>query len=242
LRNALLNIIHTMAAAAEESFKQNEWVIIQDLQSAAELNGRCGRIDGPITETGRYPVGVDLPTGGTRAVNVKPANMRLLADAEYTKAVRINCDGEIGKLRRGRCSDMSFPRVHSMFSKAPKQGMAPVCALLGVPLMIIRQDPDVKLAERSHYDNQWTTWFMIDVESGFAPAEWQAYIGPTLLYRPGGADFTPYDCALLNDAMSTLLDKFGAETINQKEHMTPAWFQGFKRRRTEGSRAIAYNI
>ena len=35
------------------------------------------------------------------------------------------------------------------------------------------------------------SWFMIEPSSGFAPMEWQSFVGPVLIWRPGGAPSTP---------------------------------------------------
>ena len=40
------------------------------------------------------------------------------------------------------------------------------------------------LYSQEYYDNQFGTYMLIDVEDGFAPPEWQSYVGPVLAYRP----------------------------------------------------------
>ena len=67
----------------------------------------------------------------------------------------------------------------------------------------------------------------VDVHSGFAPTEWQSYVGPILVYRPqhhhflgsqigGQSDvqhFNSLDGEIVWDFMSNIMDQFGEEEI-----------------------------
>ena len=87
--------------------------------------------------------------------------------------------------------------------------MAPVPALLGIPLHVTRVRPrPPELVDRADFDNQWATWMMIEPVSGFAPPRWQAHVGPVVVWRPDGVAVSSHDMCLLNDFLSALLDRY----------------------------------
>lgn len=66
----------------------------------------------------------------------------------------------------------------------------------------------VPVADVADLDNQWATYFMIDPLSGFAPAKWQARVGPVVLFRPGGMDISKKEVCCMHGFLDQLLDDF----------------------------------
>ena len=101
-----------------------------------------------------------------------------------------------------------------------------VSVLLGFPLHVSRVEPRSKLAERIDFDNQWATWMMIEPVSGFAPPQWQAHVGPVVVWRPdadGGA-VSSQDMKLFHDFLSTALDRYSDGDVVPERDLTPeAW-------------------
>lgn len=132
------------------------------------------------------------------------------ADAGNTlQAVRINCDGMISK--SGLLQTVALPRNgKGLFDGVdPKKGTCPVLALAGVPCVLRRLDGAAEgCSTKAHFDNQWSTFFMIEPVSGFAPPDWQDYVGPTIMYKADGSNLTEDDVMVLNDCVSTMLDRY----------------------------------
>ena len=91
------------------------------------------------------------------------------------------------------------------------------------------------LRDRPDYDNQWVTWMMIELGSGFAPMEWQGNIGPVVAWRDDGGDVSADDMCLLNDYLDGLLDQYseGPGSVVPDRDITPAVWADFKRRAAE---------
>jgi hypothetical protein len=71
---------------------------------------------------------------------------------------------------------------------------------------------------------------MIDPVSGFAPASWQSYVGPVLVFRPGGLDLSADDMDVINTFLDRLLDMFGdGPEFNPRTWLNPDFFQRFVR-------------
>jgi hypothetical protein len=54
--------------------------------------------------------------------------------------------------------------------------------------------------------------FNVKVNDGFAPMAWQAWVGPTVLYRADG-DITKGDVHVLCDFVTRLMDKYSAGVV-----------------------------
>ena len=53
----------------------------------------------------------------------------------------------------------------------------------GIPLQMAKVEPYNPLKERADYVNQWSTWFIIDATTGFAPMEWQSWVGQVVFRK-----------------------------------------------------------
>ena len=60
-----------------------------------------------------------------------------------------------------------------------------------------------KLVEREDFDCQITMYFRI---SGIAPPEWDSWVRPVLVFRPGGLDLGNVDMDLLSEWINHLTD------------------------------------
>ena len=116
----------------------------------------------------------------------------------------------------GRVKSVGYPEEHPMFTVS--FGNTPVLNRCGFPLVIVRYPYNRQIRPRSHYDNQFATYMLINVQSGFAPPEWQSYVGPVLAYRPQPEDqyvqhFSRLDFEIVWDFLSGILDQFGEDEI-----------------------------
>ena len=130
----------------------------------------------------------------------------------------------------GRYLDQRWPLA--VLQDMPNQ-VAPASTLLGIPLRVAYVKPRSELLDREDYDNVWATWMMIDPETGFAPSEWQAYVGPVVVWRPIGA-VSSHDMCLLNDFLSMMLDRYSEGEVIPHRDLTPASWAEWKAILIEG--------
>jgi hypothetical protein len=165
---------------------------------------------------GKYTVRAFLSPAKHHDVLIRPANVTPVPASDMVETVRIACDGERTKFLQ----TLLFPRQHPMFS-AP--GNAPVPALLGMPLTVKQVPPVNTLGERADYDNRFATFLMVAPVSGFAPPEWQSYVGPVHVWRPGGEHLSIRDVDVLYDYIyGTLMDLYSERALKPAQHLVPA--------------------
>mmetsp|Transcript_18677 Transcript_18677/g.63297 ORF Transcript_18677/g.63297 Transcript_18677/m.63297 type:complete len:246 (+) Transcript_18677:2-739(+) len=194
-------------APASPEFPVGTWVMIDGLQSelGRTFNGSCGEVTDP-------PMGLRVPEGRVAVwvdgadcdpVALSVGKLTRVAQEDMCCYVRLSCRGE----KDCFAEHLYLPRVHSMFTSAPPLGTCEVFEDL-VPLCCVKTEPKVPLRDRASYDNQWATWFMIKRSDGFAPPEWQSFVGPVYLFRPGGLDLSIDDLSAMNMFVSQLLDMY----------------------------------
>ena len=212
-------------AASPGEVEGRRWVRISGLQSIAGLmlNGKVGQLlDNNTNQDGRFPVQID---GVTEVKLIKKANLTNVPNQELVKAYRIPSRGE-----NVRHKVVLFPKNHSMFTECSPNGNSPALALCGLPLVVQKVEPGNRLSYQSDYDNHMATWLMIEPSSGFAPPEWQSYVGPVLVYRPGGLDFSSDDNDVTNEFLGNLLDKYGdGPGFDPMTWLNQSFFQEFVR-------------
>jgi len=153
------------------------------------------------------------------------------------RTCRLSCDGE----NIPKVSVILFPKDHSMFHK--RRGNAPALDLCGIPLVIEKVNPVKPLSDRWEFDNQWTTYMMIEPRSGFAPFEWQAFNGPVLVYRPGGLDFGVNDMVAVNEFTDQLLDLYPSDSaVDPMSWLNPSFFQEFLKRNRFNRKDFGTNL
>ena len=202
------------------------WVTIKDLQSAVELNGLTGEIIKKEAAPGRAGVLVHVGTG-RKECSINYGNLIPFDDKKTVMAVRLGANGEGNSLR---LLETRVPR-QLLVDETP----CPVPRLCGIPLMVAKVRPFIELGDRSTYDNQWATYLLISPESGFAPPEWQSYVGPVVAYRDDEEDFCWGDMLILNSYLSSLLDRYSEGEVRQHD-MTPQAYQRFKAKELEFQR------
>lgn len=199
------------------------WITLKDLQPNAELNGLTGEIINVEAAPGRAGVLVHKPGGTTKVCSIKYENLSPFPDNQTVMAVRLSAKREFQE---------RFPFV--LETRVPRELVVgiedpcPVPRLCGIPLMVAKMQPFVKLGDQGDYDNQWATYLMIDPKSGFAPLEWQSYVGPVVAYRDDGEDFSCQDMSMLNNYLSALLDRYPEGNVTGRD-LTPQAFQRFQR-------------
>ena len=83
----------------------------------------------------------------------------------------------------------------------------PISRMIGIQLCVAKVDPlNEVLTDRADFDNQFATYLLIDPTSGFAPARWQSFVGPVVVWRASREPFSADDAFLVHDFLSALLD------------------------------------
>mmetsp|Transcript_9493 Transcript_9493/g.15763 ORF Transcript_9493/g.15763 Transcript_9493/m.15763 type:complete len:154 (-) Transcript_9493:45-506(-) len=146
----------------------------------------------------------------------------------------MSCTGEQNFLG-GYRQTVRWPKAILQDSRHCPSVGCPIAARLGFPLRIAKVRSRTVLRDRPDYDNQWVTWMMIELGSGFAPMEWQGNIGPVVAWRDDGGDVSADDMCLLNDYLDGLLDQYseGPGSVVPDHDITPAVWADFKRRAAE---------
>ena len=87
-----------------------------------------------------------------------------------------------------------------------------------------------KFTDRADFDNQFVTYLMVDPITGFAPMEWQSFVGPAMVWRASGLPFSADDAYLVHEYLSTLMHKYGSGRVKLHRDITPAAFLRSKKR------------
>ena len=161
------------------------------------------------------PVGLRIH-GRSDKVFMKREKLAFVPDSETLRVCRMDSKGE-EPIDGGYYHDQRWPIA--ILKEMPNQ-VAPISTLLGIPLRVACVKPRSQLLERVDYDNVWATWMMIDPVSGFAPLEWQSYVGPVVVWRPIGAVST-HDMCLLNDFLNIMLDRYSEGDVIPRRDLTP---------------------
>lgn len=88
----------------------------------------------------------------------------------------------------------------------------PVSLHMDFPFATYKTTPEAPLSKASDFDNQLATWLNIEIESGFAPGEWQSGVGPIVFVRTDGEDVKFQDWDIATNVVSDLLDLY-AENV-----------------------------
>ena len=205
-------------------------VRIQNLKSAAgqTLNGKIGRnktvSQGGQTLSDEDTVRQKIKIPGITGIKlIKKANLTPVPDSDLVQVVRLNAKGE--RTTCGIMEDLKYPSDHPMFKES---GNSPIMEQCGIPLVIKKVEPKFKLVHQAQYDNQWATFCMADPGHGIAPMEWQSFVGPVLIFRPGGLNFNVDDMDIVSEYFCHLMDCFGNGPQVAHRLMTPKAFQEFK--------------
>ena len=209
-------------AEARDPFGRHRWVRLQNLQTTA-LNGKYAEVLVLANQDTR--LGVRVQEAAARKL-IKQVNLMAIADEETVRVCRIAAKGEESFVG-GYIQDTRWP--FAILESMPWT-VSPISARLGFPLRVTRVNARSKLSHRGDFDNQWATYMLIDERSGFAPDEWQAFVGPVVVWRPDG-DVSSDDMCLLNDFLSSLLDgPYNDGTLNPDRDLTPAAWAHHRRR------------
>ena len=217
----------------------HRWVRLVNLSTTA-MNGKLAEVLFPLNaDTGRVgvrlagealvskaAVGREAAGKVGKPVAIKPANLEPLSDAESVKVCRLEAAGE-DQTRCKRALKVQTTRWPKELLAAAPFDESPLSQALGFgPLRITRVAPRSKLTEREHYDNQWTTYMMIEPVSGLAPPPWQSSIGAVVAWRESGAPVSADDMCLFNDYLSNLLDRYSDARVDPGRDFTPAkWLE-----------------
>jgi len=195
---------------------RHRWVRLAGLQTT-DLNGKYAEIVVPQNDDDRFGVRVQGEAGMKL---IKRANLEPIPDEETAKVCRIAGRGE-ERFVGGFIQNTRWPLA---VLEAMPWSASPIAEKLGFPLHLARVKPRSEFRGRADYDNQWATFMMIDEGTGFAPTAWQSYVGPVVVWRPGGAPVTAGDMCVFNDFLSSILDKYAVGRVRPEKDLTPeAW-------------------
>jgi hypothetical protein len=114
---------------------------------------------------------------------------KLKLESKPRKGCRLNCGGDL-RLTRKKFLDVNVQRDHPIYSQQPTS----VTRVMGMPLLV-RKYPPAKAwkDDRASHDNQSATFLNLSAdinspEFGWAPPEWQSYVGSVLVVRQDGKD------------------------------------------------------
>jgi hypothetical protein len=223
----------TAPVTADITITPNSWVLISGLKTDLRLNGACGKVLKEVDPTnGKYTVRAILSAERHKDVIIRAASIAPVPASDMIETVRIACDGERTKFLQ----TLLFPKQHPMFLVP---GNAPVPALLGMPLTVQQVSPVTPLGGRADYDNRFATFLMVDPVTGFAPPEWQSYVGPVHVWRPGGGEnLTVRDVDVLYDYIyGTLMDLYSERALKPAQHLVPAALRRARLQRFPDERA-----
>lgn len=113
----------------------------------------------------------------------------------------VRCDVE--KLQLPPWSTTTIPVDHAIFS----QSVPPIPRLIEVPLVFYRVG--TRSANRADLDNQIATYINIDAASGFAPPEWQSFVGTVIVARKDKKPLLPHHLEGVWMYCDYILDIFG---------------------------------
>lgn len=117
------------------------------------------------------------------------------------QAVIVRCDVE--KKRFVPWSATMIKADHPVFSNP----VPPIPGLIEVPLVLHRVG--TQSANQADLDNQIATYLNIDAESGFAPPEWQSYVGTVVVARKDRKPLLPHHLEGVWIYCDYILDIFG---------------------------------
>lgn len=206
---------------AKDPFGRHRWVKLRDLKSNTELNDKYAEIirkldDNAKNVDGRFAVRVDGYKKDKTIISVKRTNLEAIPDDETVKVCRLASLGEEG------CHlTVRWPLAILQSSRYPST-LSPISARLGFPLRITKVKPYSKLKKQSDFDNHWVTYMMVELHNGFAPPNWQSYVGPVVVWRDGTcASVSTDDMCLLNDYLSNLMDQYSYGDVCPDRDITP---------------------
>ena len=158
------------------------------------------------SEGENFPPKRPAPKAKTPAVpaalpSIEPASTGIVSASETVQAVIVRCDGERRKFMPW--SATTIPSDHPVFS----QPVPPVPGLIGVPLVLYRVG--TRSTNQAELDNQIATYINIDAESGFAPPEWQSYVGTVIAARKDKKPLPPQHLEGVWMYCDYILDVFG---------------------------------
>ena len=163
-----------------------------DIDTDSEGENFCPKTPAPKAKTAAVPAAEP---------SAEPASTGIAGAAGNVQAVIIRCDGE----RRNFMpwSATTLPADHPVFS----QPVPPVPGLIEVPLVL--HCVGTQSANRAYLDNQIATYLNIDATSGFAPPEWQSYVGTVIAARKDRKPLLPQHLEGVWMYCDHILDIFG---------------------------------
>ena len=115
--------------------------------------------------------------------------------------IRIACRGEVKK-------GIKWYKEEKVV--APNGQPCPLSVSMGTPFVVMKTEPVVPLESSLDAVTQHATWLNVDLETGFAPQEWQSNVGPVVVARTDGTNMSEADLDRAINLVSKLMDKFGS--------------------------------
>jgi hypothetical protein len=103
----------------------------------------------------------------------------------------------------------------------------PISKKLGISV-IVRKCENVKAKDRDQLQNQMVTYMMAEAGDGFAPMDWQDYVGNVIFVREDKKPLDVKELQSLFDYHSSIMDAFGDGEEEAHEMMRPLAYEKFK--------------
>ncbi|KAI2610256.1 uncharacterized protein GGS25DRAFT_254408 [Hypoxylon fragiforme] len=166
------------------------------------------------------------PTPPAPQAAVGSAQTATPANEGKIPAVILRCEKE--KQNHPPWSAVNLASDHLAFEENP---VSPISALIEVPLMLHRVHSQFK--NQWEQDNQIATYLMIDPITGFAPPQWQSWVGTVLAVRADRKPLLPHHLEGVWMYCDRILDIFGdgngapQHLYNRKAF--EEWWEGYAR-------------
>jgi len=99
---------------------------------------------------------------------------------------------------------------------------------------VVKKVPSVTaLTDQRGHENPWAAWMMTEPQSGFCLPGYQSYIGPILVYRPGGIDLTGQEVELLVDFLGSVFCCYENDEFDYKSMLNPHYFKKWIEKRAK---------
>lgn len=157
------------------------------------------------------------------------------ASSVKVKAVRVPCELDKAHTEGKPFEVWEISIEHPIFQSKP----IPISDKIGFPLLVYKEG--TVYPERQPLDNQIATYLNIDLESGFAPPEWQSHVGTILVARPDKKDLITQHVEAIWMYCDLILDRFGDGEVPTEMYNREAferWFKNYRSERQENTKMV----
>lgn len=218
-----------------KSLNYAKWDHIGDSDSEDEVMSPPTASTSDATQANKQYLAPSSAT--SKPSNFTPAKERYvdLASSVKVEAVRVPCELDKAQTEGKPFEIREISIDHPIFKSKP----IPISISIGFPLLVFKEG--TIYPERQPLDNQIATYLNIDLTSGFAPSEWQSYVGTIIVARADKKPLITQHVEAVWMYCDLILDRFGDGGIPTKLYNRDAfekWFQKYRTERQEITKAV----